>query len=1544
MYDKGIVVDIGGNTAPLQKALKEVNSKSKDLQNELKQVKKLLKLDPTNVELVAQKQKLLSDAVENTTTKLNALKQAEGQVQALFEKGKISETQYRIMQRDIIATQQSLKNLNSELNENEKQVISLNDKMRNLSNSYKDGVSSVDQISGALNKTGNALTSGVTSQIIEIGTASAKAAIDFETAFAGVEKTVDATDVELVQLEQGIRDMAKEIPASTVAIAGISEAAGQLGIKTENILDFTRVMLDLGESTNLSSEKAAIALAKFANVTQMSQKDFDKLGSVIVDLGNNMDITEADIVAMATRLSEAGSQVGMSEFDIMALSAALSSVGIESEAGGSAFSKLMLDMQMATQQGEKAVVDFAGIANMSAKEFITLFKTDATSAVEAFIDGLSHIKNSAQVLDDMKLSETSVRNALLGAAEASDVFKEAIKIGSNAWNENTALANEASKRYETTESKLNILKNTITDTAIELGENFLPTIQNVANDIGEFANKFGELDKATQESIIKFALLAAGAGPILKVAGSLTSIIGGLSGALSSVGGVTGILTGAIGALTGPLGIAAVAIGTLAGVTYGFVKSQEEQREALINSKDSLNEVSEAYDNVSEKTNNINDLASQWDSLNAIINDSKTSSEDLAIAKQKIAEVETQLIENSEGIINRYDIENGKIAEKIELLKEQSEYELEFAKINMQQEVNNTDINKLQEENKLLEDKRNILQQQAIDQQDAYAKLKVLESEWASLESQPQTDETIKKMNEIYAEAEKISTSVKVYISDIMLASDEANLRANETQEALANVTDEYNNSSESIQAYYDTALRVIELNLGGEYEVQASTVGIMKNALDELNFSGVISNETFDLLKNILPELTQNESDSATNANYLKTNIEQLQTKVMTATTEIINLNREVAGLPDEKKIDVRVAVLGADSLKDLMNTIGVYQEKLNDGGLTMRESRAYVDALDELERRQKPKVTMESKISNEPAKKTYITQPKAIKEEKAKTDNSAEKVAREAEKKRKEELKAWEDYWKDREEQSKDWISTEKFYNRLSETEEVEAYQRLITYMKEGLAQIDSLEIATNDEKLKLKKDFSKKIESYEKQQYTTSKNIAEEELKNQEEIRSKELENIEEQITNQEQLINKLQLYVDKRKQLESNMTADIEAINQKYWLNEKERLEEAENTYEQYTDKIKDTDKKMYEVKKNLIIKTANEMKTSQLECVDSEISALEKAYKKQSDILKKSKSEKIDAINAQSKIALSALDAEQKHQESNYNSQIKMIEETGEKRIEALQSQIDAINKSATSEDRNYDLNELQALYDAYKNSSTAEGQAKAEELRRQIRDINNSEKVENLNSEISKVQKDIEAEKRNFETQYEQQTSAYEAQKQQLQAHYDNLLASTEEHYSDLEEQAEINYNNEKNSLEAKKYIIDKTNKEILENVDKFAIENMALYGKNQADILALLNSKSGSYYSTAQSLGKAFYDGLQIEMEKVNDYMRNLSIPNLSLGGISPSANGSNGFSKSSINNYNLSVNDYGSKNFNDKIDIDSYNKELGNTILNKTKFGFGW
>jgi len=191
-------------------------------------------------------------------------------------------------------------------------------------------------------------------------------------------KTVNATEAEFGALSSRFREMATEIPVNVNELNRIAEAAGQLGIKTQNIAGFARVMADLGVTTNLSSDQAATSLARLANITGLPQTEFERLGSTIVDLGNNMATTEAEIVEMGLRIAGTGAQVGLTEAEILGFSAALSSVGIRAEAGGTAVSRIFVEIDKAVATGSANMALFAEVAGQSVDEFSRKFRTDAS--------------------------------------------------------------------------------------------------------------------------------------------------------------------------------------------------------------------------------------------------------------------------------------------------------------------------------------------------------------------------------------------------------------------------------------------------------------------------------------------------------------------------------------------------------------------------------------------------------------------------------------------------------------------------------------------------------------------------------------------------------------------------------------------------------------------------------------------------------------------------------------------------------------------------------------------------------------------------------------------------------------------------------------------------------------------------------------------------------------------------------------------------------------------------------------------------------------
>lgn len=428
------------------------------------------------------------------------------------------------------------------------------------SKKIKIGTADLEDFSKKLNTTGDKLVdigkkmSTVSAGIAVAGTAIVKTAVDFESAWAGVTKTVNGTSEQLEVIKQGLLDLSQETASSAEDIAAVAEAAGQLGIKTEDILSFTKTMVQLGDSTNLSADEAASSLAKFANVMGTTSDNYEKLGSTIVDLGNNFATTEADIVAMAMRIAGAGKTIRLSESDVLSLATALSSIGIEAEMGGSAISKAMIKMATAVETNNDQLVEFAEIAGMTSNEFKESFEKDAIGTVTKFIVGLGDTESAGKstliMLEELGFSEVRLRDTMLRAANASEVFTSAIQTGNTAWDENVALSNEAEKRYGTTQSQITQLSNAVNELCVKLGEILLPAVQNIVDKITIFVNWLSNLNPQLQKTILIISGLVAAIGPLLIIFGtlvnSLSSIISmyttfiapmlaGVSTALSSI-------------------------------------------------------------------------------------------------------------------------------------------------------------------------------------------------------------------------------------------------------------------------------------------------------------------------------------------------------------------------------------------------------------------------------------------------------------------------------------------------------------------------------------------------------------------------------------------------------------------------------------------------------------------------------------------------------------------------------------------------------------------------------------------------------------------------------------------------------------------------------------------------------------------------------------------------------------------------------------------------------------------------------------------------
>ncbi|URN94556.1 MAG: phage tail tape measure protein [Candidatus Pristimantibacillus lignocellulolyticus] len=652
-----LVARISFDDTGLSKSMAEIDRQMKLVKSEFDKTASSLKTYGATEDQLKAKSEALGQQMDLQQQKINKLNES---FQESAEKKGLDATETTRLATELNKAQTVYNNLEGELKDVNTQLANQPAKISNAEQSWKNLETSLykagdklKEVGGKMTDVGKDLSMKVTAPIVALGTLSVKSAIDFESAFAGIRKTVDATEEQFAVLEQGVRDMSKEMPASAAEIALVGEAAGQLGIKTDNILSFTEVMIGLGEATTMSSEQAATELARLANITKMPQTEFSNLGSSIVALGNNFATTEGDITSMAMRLAGAGSQVGMSEADILGLAAALSSVGIEAEMGGSAMSRVMVNMQVAastgmtkvqqvvsdtgmslrdmqlmasnagmdfadlaqslgmTKQELKNIIDagvdlgnFSKIAGMTSDEFKTAFEKDAVGALGKFIDGLGNAEASGEsainMLEEMGISEIRLRDSLLRAGGANELFAESIDISNTAWKENTALQNEVAQRYATTESQLAMFKNTMTDLGITLGNIIIPAIMKVVESIKPWIEKFAALDESMQQVILVIAGIAAAIGPVLIVVGTLVSSIGSIvtvasaaAGAIATAGGAAAVMGSVIAVATGPIGIAVAAIAAL---TAGGIMLYKHLK------KDAIPEIERFSDEVSEST------------------------------------------------------------------------------------------------------------------------------------------------------------------------------------------------------------------------------------------------------------------------------------------------------------------------------------------------------------------------------------------------------------------------------------------------------------------------------------------------------------------------------------------------------------------------------------------------------------------------------------------------------------------------------------------------------------------------------------------------------------------------------------------------------------------------------------------------------------------------------------------------------------------------------------------------------------------------------
>jgi TP901 family phage tail tape measure protein len=648
---KGITIEFEGRTSKLVKALGEIDVKLKNTQTALKEVNKAFELDPENMDVAISKMKTLQQAIDETKQKLALEEEAAKKASEALISGKISEADYATILSGISKTKKELEELEKQADETNKEIEDVDPK--NIEEVGKQASNSKEKmlaLKDAAGKVKDALVK-VSKQAQNFVKSGFDSLVDYEDAFTAVKKTIEATPEQYDAIYEGIKKMATETASTKEEIAAVASTVGQMGVAADDVLDFTKTMVMLGDAADsVSATDAAMSLSKLFAVLGEDNSNIMKAGSSITDLGNKMQTTEAQIIDMATRLAATGSIVGLSTDQVLGISAALSIVGIEAEAGGSAISKLLKKIEVATKgfdkntktieesgmslrelelmqsldtkgfkalagsmglttkelgnaiSGVKSLNQYAEVAGMTAQDFTQLYGTNAVAALSAFIGGLRTMDGDGQsavtTLQEMGLTEVRLSNAILALANSDDVLTKATELSSQAWQENIALSNEADEKYSNTKSQIHQMKESYDNLKIELMEALLPVLQDLIGVVKDIVAWFSNLDEDTKENIARFVVFTATIGPLISTIGSLIGIAKTLTTVLG-VAGIGGTLT-SLSAVGGPIALAIAGFASLASIIknvsdmYEGWKSMQEGKEQAERLTKAVNEAKAA--------------------------------------------------------------------------------------------------------------------------------------------------------------------------------------------------------------------------------------------------------------------------------------------------------------------------------------------------------------------------------------------------------------------------------------------------------------------------------------------------------------------------------------------------------------------------------------------------------------------------------------------------------------------------------------------------------------------------------------------------------------------------------------------------------------------------------------------------------------------------------------------------------------------------------------------------------------------------------------
>lgn len=586
---KGLTIEIGGDTKKLQDSLKGVNSVIKTTQSSLKEVEKLLKLDPKNTELLSQKQKLLNQAVEQTEDKLKALKEASANANKALEEGTMTREQYDALQREIVKTEQSLKDLKKQQSDfgsvGAQQVAAVGTQMQELG--------------GKVEEVGKKM-SIVSAGIVALGKASVDAFKEVDVGLDTIVKKTGASGDTLEEMEEIFDRIASTVPSDLDQIgSAIGEVNTRFGVSGDELESLSTSFLKFARlnDTDVSSAIDSVqkSMATFGIATEDAGLFLDTLNKVGQDTGISMSTLTSSIVSNGSYLKELGlnaassatflGKLEKSGIDTSAVMTGLKTAIKNASAEGKPLNQALIELEDSIKN--------AGSSTEATQKAIELFGSRAgVQLATALQDGtisLVELANTTTQLDD---ALGNVDGTFETTISGTDTFKTAS----------------------------NQLKLTLGELGDTIGTTLAPMLEKVSDVLKKLQDKWNKLSPEAQETIVEVGLIVAAIGPALLIIGKVISTIGTL---MTYAPAIIGFLTGPIA----PIVALVAAIGLLVGVivkNWDNIKYIVENIPFIVGyMKDKLvNKFNEIKSAITEKITSIVNSAKTWgrDMIQNLIN------------------------------------------------------------------------------------------------------------------------------------------------------------------------------------------------------------------------------------------------------------------------------------------------------------------------------------------------------------------------------------------------------------------------------------------------------------------------------------------------------------------------------------------------------------------------------------------------------------------------------------------------------------------------------------------------------------------------------------------------------------------------------------------------------------------------------------------------------------------------------------------------------------------------------------------------------------